>query len=182
MSSHERTGWRDLEFSLRHRDWGLDVPTVDVDFLAIEYDLGEPVALVDYKDCHALFPRNGDSNARALGKLGVNHGGQFVSLPAWLAYYFKPSWSFRVFPLNAAAAQWFRPGHALSEFQYVAQIYAVRNRLPPPAVIAACRTDGPPPWAWCSFRPCGVPIDLVLADAGPEGLCPSCARKRRRRA
>jgi hypothetical protein len=42
----ERSGWRDLELSGRHRRWGWDCPAVDLDFLFLEYDKGKAVALV----------------------------------------------------------------------------------------------------------------------------------------
>jgi hypothetical protein len=45
----ERTEWRDLELSKRHREWGLNCPAVDIDFLMVEYYYGKPVALIDYK-------------------------------------------------------------------------------------------------------------------------------------
>ena len=46
----ERTGWRDLALSQRHRKWGWDCPCVDIDFLFLEYDKGKAVALVEYKN------------------------------------------------------------------------------------------------------------------------------------
>ena len=51
----ERTGWRDEELSQEHRKWGFDCPTVDIDFLMLEYDTGRASALVEYKNEHAKF-------------------------------------------------------------------------------------------------------------------------------
>jgi hypothetical protein len=44
----ERSGWRDLELSQRHRAWGFDVPAVDIDYF-LAYDNGKAVALIEYK-------------------------------------------------------------------------------------------------------------------------------------
>ena len=49
MSRRERSGWRDLALSERHRDWGFHCPAVDLDFVLVEYDQSEPVALIEYK-------------------------------------------------------------------------------------------------------------------------------------
>jgi len=51
----ERTGWRDLELSKRHRQWGWDCPGIDLDFLFLEYDRGKAVAIVEYS---THVPRN----------------------------------------------------------------------------------------------------------------------------
>lgn len=50
MSREERTEWRDLEFSIRHREFGDNVPFTDCDgFAGIEYDQFTAVAFVEYK-------------------------------------------------------------------------------------------------------------------------------------
>ena len=45
----ERTNWRDQELSARHRTWGFNCPAVDLDFLMVEYNIGKPVGLIEYK-------------------------------------------------------------------------------------------------------------------------------------
>lgn len=45
MSSHERTGWRDMAISQRHRLYGYDCPMFDIDFMCVEYDKSMPVCL-----------------------------------------------------------------------------------------------------------------------------------------
>lgn len=49
MSAYERSGWRDMELSGRHRIWGFNCPAVDLDFLMVEYNLGIAIAVVEYK-------------------------------------------------------------------------------------------------------------------------------------
>lgn len=46
MAQKETIGFRCSEISQRHRVWG-EVPTCELDFLVVEYDRREPVALVD---------------------------------------------------------------------------------------------------------------------------------------
>lgn len=45
----ERTGWRDIELSKRHRCWGWNCPAIDLDLVLLEYDRGKAVAIVEYK-------------------------------------------------------------------------------------------------------------------------------------
>ena len=63
MSADERTGWRDQAYSKRHRTWGYDTPTLDIDStepepnetnpamasLWVEYDNFEPLFYVSLK-------------------------------------------------------------------------------------------------------------------------------------
>jgi hypothetical protein len=56
MSGHERTGWRDEAFSARHREYGHNVPMLDVDFLCCEYNHFKPRAIVDYKSASGVCP------------------------------------------------------------------------------------------------------------------------------
>jgi hypothetical protein len=63
----ERSGWRDLGLSGRHRLWGHDCPATDIDFL--EYDNGVPVALLEFKHERAERYRTGSANIRACRNL-----------------------------------------------------------------------------------------------------------------
>ena len=62
----ERTGWRDARISARHRLWGFNCPSVDLDFLLVEYHLGKPVGLVEYKHYQAQEPNVIHPTYRAL--------------------------------------------------------------------------------------------------------------------
>ena len=62
----ERTGWRDQALSDRHREWGFNCPSVDLDFLMVEYNIGLPVALVEYKNERAWMPDFRHATYRAL--------------------------------------------------------------------------------------------------------------------
>lgn len=122
MSVHERTGWRDEWISRRHREWGFNCPAVDLDFLMVEYNLGAPVALVEYKYIAAREPDLRHPTYRALRILADAAG-----LPFFVAFYNKePCW-FRVSPVNEAALSLFDVGEVMSEYDYVRKLYQIRS-------------------------------------------------------
>lgn len=65
----ERTGWRDEELSRRHRLWGWDCPAIDIDFLMLEYNRGEPVAVVEYKHENAPLQKPKHPSYKAIRSL-----------------------------------------------------------------------------------------------------------------
>lgn len=86
---NERTGWRDLALSERHGKWGYNCPAVDIDFLLVEYDNQQPVALVEYKGRKmkdGYFSDN--SNVIAIFNLA-----NLAALPAFVVEYYKVSGS-----------------------------------------------------------------------------------------
>ena len=124
MSAHERTGWRDEAISRRHRDWGFDCPAVDIDFLLIEYDKGEPVALVEYKEHNAEPLDLSHSSYKAMRRFADRAG-----VPFFVARYRKDTWEFLVTPVNDAAKEIYRmPEMHLTERRFVASLYYIRDR------------------------------------------------------
>jgi hypothetical protein len=123
----ERTGWRDMEISNRHREWGFDCPAVDMDFLVVEYNLGKPVALIEYKHFKAREPNYQHATYRALAELANQH--QAGSLPLLVAFYWPDLWAFKTRPLNKPAAAVFAINEILCERDYVARLYAMRNKV-----------------------------------------------------
>ncbi|MGB0844705.1 MAG: hypothetical protein ACPGVN_08200 [Alphaproteobacteria bacterium] len=118
----ERTGWRDESISRRHRDWGFNCPAVDLDFLVVEYNLGKPVALIEYKHFKAQKPNFKHATYRALRELGDISG-----LPFMVAFYWPESWSFCVSPQNQIARDWFGEWEPLTEYDYVNRLYEMRQ-------------------------------------------------------
>lgn len=119
----ERTGFRDEQISLHHRTWGFNCPGCDIDLLFIEYHVGMPVALVEYKDRHAWQPSLEHPTIRALRVLADNS-----SLPFIIAFYDSRTWAFRIIPVNEFAQQHFTlPHEVLSERSYVERLYRLRN-------------------------------------------------------
>jgi hypothetical protein len=144
MSAHERTGWRCQDISKRHREWGLNCPAVDLDFVMVEYNHGLPVALVEYKHKSArIETQHPTYNAlRALAD-----GYKLRPLPFFIAQYCPEQWWFRVVPLNDAAARHFpEDRRELSEQRFVRGIYRLRKSTLNDAdeeCVARLRTDAP---------------------------------------
>lgn len=119
---NERTGWRDLGLSERHRLWGWDCPAVDIDFLFLEYDRGKAVALVEYKNENAPPQRTSHPTYQAMIDLGTRAG-----IPVFGVRYASDFAWFRVVPLNAYARQWIPDRVDLSERDWVALLYHIRG-------------------------------------------------------
>ena len=122
----ERTGWRDLSLSQRHRRWGWDCPAVDLDFLFLEYDNGKAVALVEYKHEQAAPQYRTHPTYQAMIDLGNRAG-----VPVFgVRYAGDFSW-WRVCPLNAHAKMWLRQQTRMTEHEWVTLLYRVRGREAP---------------------------------------------------
>ncbi len=121
-------GWRDQEISLRHREWGYNCPAVDLDFVVAEYNHAKPVAIVEYKHIAAELPSlDSDPTLKAL--VALADGYRARALPCLIAVYDPAHWSFRVFPLNAAAREHYAHvnGTVLTERRFVRSLYLLRK-------------------------------------------------------
>lgn len=125
MSANERTGWRDKELSERHRLWGFNCPMVDLDFLAVEYHIGKPVLIADYKRFTAQRPNLNHSSYKAITLLadGYSEG----PLPFIIPFYWPDIWAFRVIPVNEEARKHFYQDEMLTEKEYVSRLYQLRS-------------------------------------------------------
>lgn len=122
MTAHERTGWRDEELSGRHRKWGFNCPAVDLDFLMVEYNLGSPVGLVEYKHFRAQTPDLKHPTYRAIKQLA-----ELADLPFLIAFYWPDCWAFRVTPVNARAQMVYSGNGLLTEQRFVESLYHLRG-------------------------------------------------------
>jgi hypothetical protein len=121
----ERTGWRDAEVSARHRHWGMNCPAVDLDFLMVEYNLGKPVALVEYKHHYARTPNLLHPTYRAIRMLA--DGYRDDPLPFIVAFYWSDIWAFRIVPVNEVAERHFKFNEHVSEREFVSRLYRMRR-------------------------------------------------------
>lgn len=136
MTANERTGWRDLEFSERHRNkYGFNCPAVDIDFLMIEYNYSKPVALVEYKHCRALNsnpPINiNHPSFKALRQLADD-----TDIYCILAFYWPDDWKFKIEPINEKSILFYADEYGfyeqndcyfLTEQQFVSSLYKMRE-------------------------------------------------------
>ena len=112
-----------LALGKRHRVWGWDCPALDIDFLAIEYDQGEPVALVEYKMPGALMKPSHPS-IRAARSLADR-----ASVPFFVVRYDPVDWSWwMVNPLNEKAREYIPERRLMSEVDYVGMLYHLRGK------------------------------------------------------
>jgi hypothetical protein len=139
MTAEERTGWRDQELSERHRLYGFDCPAVDVDFLLLEYDKGEPVALVDYKHHLAAEVNPQHPSMRATSILADR--GQ---IPFFVVRYWTSPWAYAVQPMNGHANELIQDQTDMSEVGYVNFLYHLRDRVAPAHVTDRLDTHLPP--------------------------------------
>ena len=117
-----------MELSKRHRLWGYDCPAVDLDM--IEYDNGQPVAVIEYSTMRKVgddgsVGRNLDVIARTIQP----HIGLFVAR-------YNRRWNFAVDAVNQAAfdiTPWPRHGW-MPELDYVTWLYSIRGRELPDTV------------------------------------------------
>lgn len=121
----ERTGWRDESISNRHRAWGFNCPAVDLDFLVAEYNVGKPVALVEYKHHKARSPNLRHATYRALADLADRYSGG--PLPFVVAFYWPGIWAFRITPVNSISREHFECEELLTEHEFVVRLYRLRR-------------------------------------------------------
>ena len=119
----ERTCWRDLELSLRHKRWGWNLPAVDLDFLLLEYDRGKAVAIVEYKHEYALPQIATHPSYQAMIDLGTRAG-----IPVFACRYKSDFTQWNIVPLNNEAKQLMPNGRVLmTERQWVTFLYKIRG-------------------------------------------------------
>jgi hypothetical protein len=133
--TQERCGWRDEEISRRHRLWGVSCAAVDLDFLMLEFNYQEPIALVEYKHCKASLHTLYAGRYEALRKLcdGFHRecNGQYRHdpIPCLVARYDPSNWSFMVTPLNDRARAHYAHcnGALLTEQRFVRSLHLLRK-------------------------------------------------------
>lgn len=127
MSSNERSGWRDENLSRRHREWGVDLPAVDIDCLMVEYDQAKDVAIIEYKHESAQLQDPRHPSYRAIRSLATKAG-----IPFFAVRYSDKLDSFFITAMNGDAEyllQVKRKG--MTEAEYVEFLYWIRGRTPP---------------------------------------------------
>lgn len=126
----ERTGWRDLGLSQRHRMWGLKLPAVDLDFILLEFDKSQPTALIEYKSELAAeqFPTHPSLVA-------LTHLGNRANLPVFVVRYATNFEWFRIMPLNAVAKKIIPERITVPEREFVSWLYSIRGLSMPDEVL-----------------------------------------------
>lgn len=118
----ERTGWRDLELSKRHRRWGWDCPAVDLDFLFLEYDKGKAVAIIEYKHEYSAIQHSQHPTYQAMIDLGNR-----AKLPVFGVRYSNDFYSWKGVALNDYAKFHLPKRKCMTEIEWVRFLYALRG-------------------------------------------------------
>lgn len=126
----ERTGWRDLSLSERHRRWGWDCPAVDLDFLFLEYDKGQPVAIVEYKHEKAQIQHASHPTYQAMINLGER-----AYVPVFGVRYKDDFSQWRVTPLSEIAKRLLPERKIMTEREWVTFLYQLRGYTPPDSLF-----------------------------------------------
>lgn len=128
----ERTGWRDEKISLRHRQWGFDVPAVDLDFIMMEFDHARVCCLVEYKNEFAAIQYPTHPSYRAMIDLADRALIPFIAC----RYGSEFSW-WKAHPLNKFARKYLQGPTELSEKGWVELLYRIRGRSMPQDLFEA---------------------------------------------
>lgn len=126
----ERSSWRDEKLSERHRHWGWNCPALDIDFLMLEYDAGQPSALVEYKNEHAALQYPTHPSYQALIELGDRAG-----IPVIACRYADDFKWWRVIPLNQKAKEFVPERKEVTEKEFVTLLYKLRGRDIPQKIV-----------------------------------------------
>jgi hypothetical protein len=124
----ERTGWRDLSLSRRHREWGVDCPANDIDLL-VEVARGIPVAIIEYKRASA----NLEDSYQSIRSTEI------LADRARIAFFVvryerrREKWYFRIERANAIGSAFLhsessRVPLSLCEIDFVRLLYRIRKR------------------------------------------------------
>lgn len=122
----ERTGWRDEQISLRHRQWGFNCPAVDLDFIMLEYNNAKVACLVEYKNEHAAPQYATHPSYRALAELADKANIPFIAV----RYGSDFSW-WRAHPINKNAKKYLTSPTELNEKGWVELLYKIRGKQMP---------------------------------------------------
>lgn len=126
------SGWRDPLIQVRHRYYGYEAPAAGMKLPMIEYDHGEPLAVISYLERSTVPPYGGDV-MRAHLALGRLHRATGEQLPFFTAQYDHRNWAFRLFGHNEAARAFLdRTGWvSMTEAGFVNSLYRLRGRYVP---------------------------------------------------
>lgn len=120
----ERTGWRDMGLSERHRMWGWNTPAVDLDFLFLEYDQGKATAIVEYKAEVAPPIVLAHPTYQAMQDLADRAG-----IPLFIVRYAPDFSRWKVAAVNACASAWLPKRVEMTEREWVKFLYKLRGRI-----------------------------------------------------
>lgn len=130
----ERSGWRDMALSEEHRKWGWDCPAVDLDFLFLEYDRGQPTAIVEYKHERSQPQHASHPTYQAIINLGTRAG-----IPVFAARYKADFSEWTIVPLNEIAKVKLPVRKIMTRRGWITFLYGLRGYTPPEQLFEGSR-------------------------------------------
>ena len=134
--TQERTGWRDEEISRHHRKWGIGCTAIDFDFLLLEYEFGNPSAIVEYKHEYAEPQSILKAPYQALIKLGNS-----AKIPVLACRYSRDFSHYKVTPLNEYAKRFVPERTEFDEIGWVSLLYRMRGREVTPEFLEGMKVE-----------------------------------------
>ena len=113
------------------QEMGWDCPAVDLDFLFLEYDHGNPIAIVEYKNEHARPQRASHPTYQAMIKLGTRAG-----VPVIAARYASDFSWWKIVALNRLAQKWIPKRVQVTQKEWVELLYKLRGYEMPKKLFA----------------------------------------------
>lgn len=132
----ERTGWRDERISQRHHKWGIGCTTTDFDFLMLEYEFGNPSAIVEYKHEYAEPQSALKPQYQALIKLGNS-----AKIPVIACRYSDDFSCYKVVALNEYALKFIPERTELDEIGWVSLLYKIRGHEVTPEFLERMKLE-----------------------------------------
>jgi len=165
MARRYDTGWRDGLLTRRHVTWGSPAPAAGMMLPMVEYDRGEPLAVIHYLRRGIELPAGPDVAVayRAMGRLRRPTG---EALPFFTAVYNPANWSFALLAHNEVGASFLDSMRwvYMTERQFVANLYRLRGRyLPDLEPYGVTFADA----AWEGAPPLHSPVTKQPSEAWP---------------
>ncbi len=156
------TGWRDQTLAVRHQHWDIPFPAAGMQLPMIEYDRGEPLAVLDYQPRNERLP-TGPAVAAAYEALGRLYRKTGEQLPFLTVQYDVRNWAFRLYPHNKSAVEFLdvQPNdpdggwRRMTEAQFVANLYRLRGRYVPDLASFGVTFESS---SWIGTRPAPEPL------------------------
>lgn len=132
----ERSGWRDEAMSELHRQWGWDVPAVDIDFLLLEYDLGRPRAMIEYKHERAKSLPLDHMSYKAMTAFNDKAGTPLF----YVRYGHNFDW-WMIMGVNALARKMYPHCEHLTQRRFVELLYDFHRQPAPSNIVTLTRQE-----------------------------------------
>lgn len=128
------SGWRDAALTEWHTAYGYHAPASGMILPMIEYDRGEPLALISYIPRHEPLP-SGEDVVASYAAFSMLHRPTGEQLPFFTVMYDNRTWAFRLYGHNTSAREFLgvesQRWVSWTEREFVANLYRLRGRYMP---------------------------------------------------